>query len=116
MHHEANLVSVEQRRYIQLLCLMLYTNFVNVERVFARNTRQGHRYNFRVDNYQSSSPNIYKEARKRTLPYCHTLPIMFPLTPYGNPMLGPVLAFPHGLPYCFRLFHGTTRFMLSYFF
>ena len=27
---------------------------MNVEGVFARNTRQGDRYNFRVDNYQSS--------------------------------------------------------------
>ena len=34
------------------------------------------------------SPNIYKEARKTTLPYYHTSPIMCVLSPYGNPMLG----------------------------
>ena len=50
-----NLVSLEQRRYIQLLCLIyIYRSFVNVERVFARNTRQGLRYNFSVDNFQSA--------------------------------------------------------------
>ena len=55
MHREANLLSLEQRRYIQLLCLMyIYCSFVNVEHVFARNTRQGFRYNFRVDNFQSA--------------------------------------------------------------
>ena len=55
MHREDNLISLEQRRHIQLLCLMyIYKTFGNVERVFARNTRQGRRYNFRVDNYQSS--------------------------------------------------------------
>ena len=64
IHHEANLVSLEQRRHIQLLCLMyIYKKFVNVERIFARNTRQG--CNFRVDNYQSgkykSSP-YFKET------------------------------------------------------
>ena len=41
MHREANLVGLEQRRYIQLLCLMCaYKNFGNVERIFARNTRR----------------------------------------------------------------------------
>ena len=30
----------------------MYKDFANVERVFARNTRQGNRYNFRVENYQ----------------------------------------------------------------
>ena len=30
----------------------MYQNFANVERVFARNTRQGNRYNFRVEHYQ----------------------------------------------------------------
>ena len=55
MHRESNLVSLDQRRYIQLLGLMYtYKKFVNVERIFARNTRQGRRYNFRVANYQSS--------------------------------------------------------------
>ena len=34
LHREANLVSFEQRRHIQLLCLMyIYKKFVNVERV-----------------------------------------------------------------------------------
>ena len=54
MHREANLVSLEQRRQIQILCLMyIYRVFANVERAFARNTRQGRRFNFRLDNYQS---------------------------------------------------------------
>ena len=54
MHEQANLVSLEQRRQVQLLSLMyIYRNFVNIQRIFARNTRQGERYNFRVDNYQS---------------------------------------------------------------
>ena len=34
--------------------------FVNVERIFARNTRQGNRYNFRVENDQSSK---YKNSQ-----------------------------------------------------
>ena len=59
--------------------------------------------------YLFFSPNIYKEARKTTVPYCNTAPIMYPLTPYRSPMLGPVWAFPHATPYCFRLFHATTR-------
>ena len=47
MHREASLVSLDQRRQIQLLGLMyIYRNFGNVERVFARNTRQAHRFNF----------------------------------------------------------------------
>ena len=55
MHGQANLISLDQRRQVQLLNLMyIYRNFVNVQREFARNTRQGERYNFRVDNYQSS--------------------------------------------------------------
>ena len=29
-------------------------NFAIVERIFARNTRQGNRYNLRIENYQSS--------------------------------------------------------------
>ena len=64
----------------------------------------------------TNSPNIYKEARKTTLPYCHTPPLLRQLTTYGNPMLEPVLAFPHGPPYCFRLFHATTRFTFRWFF
>ena len=55
MHCESNLVSLEQRRHIQVLCLMyIYRKFGNVERNFAHNTRQGRRYNFKVDNYQST--------------------------------------------------------------
>ena len=55
MHREASLVSLEQRRTVQLLGLMyVHKGFSNVERVFARNTRQGHRYNFRTENDQSS--------------------------------------------------------------
>ena len=55
MHRdEANLVSLEQGRQIQLLSLLsIYRSIGNVERMFARNTRQGRRFNFRVDNYQS---------------------------------------------------------------
>ena len=54
MHREANLVSLEQGRQIQLLSLLsIYRSIGNVERIFARNTRQGRRFNFRVDNYQS---------------------------------------------------------------
>ena len=54
MHEHANLVSLEQRRQVQILSLMyIYRNFVNIQRIYARNTRQGDRYNFRVDNYQS---------------------------------------------------------------
>ena len=45
------------------------------------------------------SPNIYKEARKTTVPYCDTAPILCPLTNAGASV-----GFPHGLPYCFRLF------------
>ena len=60
MHLEAKLASLEQRRQLQLLCLMyIYKNFANVERIFARNTRQGRRFNFCVDNYKykyKSSP------------------------------------------------------------
>ena len=55
---EAFLVSLEQRRMVQLLGLMylmyMYKSFANVERIFARNTRQGNQYNFRTENYQSS--------------------------------------------------------------
>ena len=40
IHREASLVSLEQRRPVQLLGLMyVYKGFSNVERVFARNTR-----------------------------------------------------------------------------
>ena len=53
MHLEASLVSLEQRTKIQLLGLM-YTCIYRNERVFARNTRQGNRFNFRVENYQGS--------------------------------------------------------------
>ena len=68
MHCEASLVSLEQRRTVQLLGLMyVYKDFANVERIFARNTRQGNRYNFRTENYQSgkykSSP--YFKDRQR---------------------------------------------------
>ena len=34
--------------------MYIYGKCVNVERIFARNTRQSHRFNFRVDNYQST--------------------------------------------------------------
>ena len=55
MHQEASLVSLEQRREIQTLSLMyIYKRFANVEHIFAKNTRQGDRYNFHVENYQSS--------------------------------------------------------------
>ena len=55
MHREAHLVSLEQRRLIQLLGLMyIYKDFTNVRRVFARNTRQGNRYNFCIENYQGT--------------------------------------------------------------
>ena len=48
-------MSLEQRRKIQTLSLMyIYKNFANVERIFVRNTHQGNRYNFRVENYQNS--------------------------------------------------------------
>ena len=54
MHREACLVSLEQRRKTQLLGLMyIYKNFHNVERTFERNTRQGNRYHFITDAYQS---------------------------------------------------------------
>ena len=54
MHRDASLVSLEQRRKLQLLGLMyIYKNCRNVERIFPRNTRQGERYHFRTDNYQS---------------------------------------------------------------
>ena len=69
MHHEATLVSLEQKRHIQLLCLIyVYKNFCNVECVFARNTRQGGRYNLNVDNYQSGK---YKSSPffKGTIPW-----------------------------------------------
>ena len=55
MHREASLVSLEQRRKIQLLGLMFINkNFSTVERVFAKNTRKGKRYNFDLENYQGS--------------------------------------------------------------
>ena len=62
------------------------------------------------------SPNIYKEPRKTTVPYCTTAPFLCPLTPYRSLMLGPVWTFPHGLPYCFRSFHATTRSKFRWFF
>ena len=62
-----------------------------------------------VTTGKAISPNIYKEPRKTTSSYCHTAPVLLPLTYYGNPILGPVWPFPHGPPYCFRLFHATTR-------
>ena len=34
--------------------MYVYKDFANVERVFARNTQQGNRYNFRTETYQSS--------------------------------------------------------------
>ena len=43
--------------------------------------------------YHNDSPNIYKEGRKMTVPYCNTAPILYPLTFYGNPMLGPSVGF-----------------------
>ena len=57
-----------------------------------------------------------KSHEKRHVPYSHTAAVLRPLIPYGNPMLGPVLAFPHGPPYCFRLFHAATRFKFRCFF
>ena len=54
MHREASLVSLEQRRKCQLLCLMfIYQNCRNVQRVFPRQTRQENRYNFITDAFQS---------------------------------------------------------------
>ena len=54
IHHEASLVSLEQRRKCQLLSLMyVYKNYHNVERVFARATCQGNRFHFITDTYQS---------------------------------------------------------------
>ena len=54
MHREASLVSLEQRRKCQLLCLMyIYKNCRNVQRVFRRQTRQGNRYHFITDAFQS---------------------------------------------------------------
>ena len=49
------------------------------------------------------SPNIYKEARKTTGPYCHTSPILHVVIRYRSLVLRPVWAVPHGPPYCFRL-------------
>ena len=69
MHREANLVSLEQRRHIQTLCMMyICNNFVRVECGFGRNTRQGRRFNFMVDNYQISK---YKGSPyfKGTIPW-----------------------------------------------
>ena len=55
MHREASLVSLEQRRIVQLLSLMyIYKGFANVEHIFVRNTRQGDRYNFHTETYQGS--------------------------------------------------------------
>ena len=64
MHRESSLISLEQRRKIQVLSLIyIYKSFAYVERVFVRNTRQGNRYHFCVENYQrgkyKSSP-IFK--------------------------------------------------------
>ena len=54
IHREACLVSLEQRRKTQIVGLMyIYKNCCNVERVLARNTRQGNRYHFITDAYQS---------------------------------------------------------------
>ena len=34
--------------------MYVYKDFANVERIFARNIRQGNRFNFKTENYQSS--------------------------------------------------------------
>ena len=54
MHREASLVSLAQQRKVQLLGLMvIYKHNADVERIFARNIRQGNRYNLKV-NYQGT--------------------------------------------------------------
>ena len=57
-----------------------------------------------------------KRHEKRHVPYSHTAPILKPLIPYRSSMLGLVRAFPHATPYCFRLFHTTTRSKFRWFF
>ena len=99
LHREANLVSLEQRRHIQLLCLMyIYKKFVNVERVFARNTRQGCRYNFRLDNHQSTK---YKNS-----PYFKGT-VLWDRLPDTTIGLGSLLEFKREIRKCFCPFNES---------
>ena len=99
LHREANLVSLEQRRHIQLLCLMyIYKKFVNVERVFARNTRQGCRYNFRLDNHQSTK---YKNS-----PYFKGT-VLWDRLPDTTIALGSLLEFKREIRKCFCPFNES---------
>ena len=52
LHTEAKLISLEQRRIIQLLSLMfIYKNVVNVESIALRNTRGANRFRFYTERY-----------------------------------------------------------------
>ena len=56
MHHMANLLSLEQRRQKQLLCLMfIYKHrHENACRVHARNTRAANVYSFTHERYSNT--------------------------------------------------------------
>ena len=54
MHKESKLLSLDQRRQIQLLSLMFTHRLdINVQRVNARNTRASQRYRFYKERYNS---------------------------------------------------------------
>ena len=53
MHNHANLLSLEQRRQKQLLCLMFIfkARHYNVRRIHLRSTRAANVYSFTIDQY-----------------------------------------------------------------
>ena len=60
LHVKCNIISLEQRRRIQLLMLMYKkSKDVSLHKIFARNTRESDRIVFRIDQYEGS---LYKRS------------------------------------------------------
>ena len=76
--------------------MYIYRNFVNIQRIFARNTRQGEWYNFRVDNYKSRK---YKNS-----PYFKGT-ILWDLLPNDVINLPTLLEFKRAVKMCFTPFN-----------
>ena len=70
---ENSIIRLDVYIYIYIY-IYIYKKFANVECVFVRNTRQGKRYDFRVENYQGSK---YKSSYfKSTVLYGIIYPLM----------------------------------------
>ena len=60
MHSRCNIISLEQRRRLQLLLLMYKkSKDVTMHKVFARNTRVSRRVVFKTDSYEGT---LYKRS------------------------------------------------------